>query len=61
MEFNTKRQRNNYFRSVNIVINDGPAATIVGQSTNGQCITCTSSKSKSHRGDASLGRCKLKS
>jgi hypothetical protein len=26
MEFETKRQRNNYFRSVNTVINDGPAA-----------------------------------
>jgi hypothetical protein len=25
MEFNTKRQRNNFFRSVNTVINDGPA------------------------------------
>jgi hypothetical protein len=25
MEFETKRQRNNYFRSVNTVINDGPA------------------------------------
>jgi hypothetical protein len=27
MEFETKRQRNNYFRSVNTVINDGPAAS----------------------------------
>jgi uncharacterized protein YjiK len=26
MEFDTKRQKNNYFRSVNTVINDGPAA-----------------------------------
>jgi hypothetical protein len=26
MEFETKRQRNNFFRSVNTVINDGPAA-----------------------------------
>jgi hypothetical protein len=26
MEFDTKRQRNNYFKSVNIAINDGPAA-----------------------------------
>jgi hypothetical protein len=26
MEFETKRQRNNYFRSVNTIINDGPAA-----------------------------------
>jgi hypothetical protein len=26
MEFDTKKQRNNYFRSVNTVINDGPAA-----------------------------------
>jgi hypothetical protein len=26
MEFETKRQRNNYFRSVNTVINDGLAA-----------------------------------
>jgi hypothetical protein len=25
-EFETKRQRNNYFRSVNTIINDGPAA-----------------------------------
>jgi hypothetical protein len=25
MEFETKRQRNNYFRSVNTIINDGPA------------------------------------
>jgi hypothetical protein len=24
MEFETKRQRNNYFRSVNTIINDGP-------------------------------------
>jgi hypothetical protein len=26
MEFETKRQRNNYFRSVSTIINDGPAA-----------------------------------
>jgi hypothetical protein len=26
MEFETKRQRNNYFRSVNTIINDGPTA-----------------------------------
>jgi hypothetical protein len=26
MEFETKRQRNNYFRSVNMIINDGPSA-----------------------------------
>jgi hypothetical protein len=26
MEFETKRQRNNYFRSVNTIINIGPAA-----------------------------------
>jgi hypothetical protein len=26
VEFETKKQRNNYFRSVNIIINDGPAA-----------------------------------
>jgi hypothetical protein len=26
MEFETKRHRSNYFRSVNIIINDGPAA-----------------------------------
>jgi hypothetical protein len=26
MEFDTKRQRNNYFKSVNTIINDGPAA-----------------------------------
>jgi hypothetical protein len=26
MEFETKRQRNNYFRSVNTIVNDGPAA-----------------------------------
>jgi hypothetical protein len=26
VEFETKRQRNNYFRSVNTIINDGPAA-----------------------------------
>jgi hypothetical protein len=26
MEFETKRQRNNYFRSMNTVINDGPVA-----------------------------------
>jgi hypothetical protein len=26
MEFETKRQRNNYFRSMNTIINDGPAA-----------------------------------
>jgi hypothetical protein len=26
MEFETKRQINNYFRSVNTVINDGPTA-----------------------------------
>jgi hypothetical protein len=26
MEFKTKKQRNNYFRSVNTIINDGPAA-----------------------------------
>jgi hypothetical protein len=26
MEFEAKRQRNNYFRSVNTIINDGPAA-----------------------------------
>jgi hypothetical protein len=26
MEFETKRQRNNYFRSVNTIINDGPVA-----------------------------------
>jgi hypothetical protein len=26
MEFETKKQRNNYFRSVNTIINDGPAA-----------------------------------
>jgi hypothetical protein len=25
-EFETKKQRNNYFRSVNTIINDGPAA-----------------------------------
>jgi hypothetical protein len=25
MEFDTKRQRNNYFRSMNTIINDGPA------------------------------------
>jgi hypothetical protein len=25
MEFGTKKQRNNYFRSVNTIINDGPA------------------------------------
>jgi hypothetical protein len=28
MEFETKRQRNNYFRSVNTIINDGPAARL---------------------------------
>jgi hypothetical protein len=28
MEFETKRQRNNYFRSVNTVINDGPAVRL---------------------------------
>jgi hypothetical protein len=26
MEFETKKQRNNYFKSVNTIINDGPAA-----------------------------------
>jgi hypothetical protein len=26
MEFETKKQRNNYVRSVNTIINDGPAA-----------------------------------
>jgi hypothetical protein len=26
MEFETKRQRNNYFRSMNTIINDGPTA-----------------------------------
>jgi hypothetical protein len=26
MEFETKRQRNNYFRSLDTIINDGPAA-----------------------------------
>jgi hypothetical protein len=26
MEFETKRQRNNYFRSVSTIINDGPSA-----------------------------------
>jgi hypothetical protein len=26
MEFETKRHRNNYFRSVDTIINDGPAA-----------------------------------
>jgi hypothetical protein len=26
IEFETKKQRNNYFRSVNTIINDGPAA-----------------------------------
>jgi hypothetical protein len=26
MDFEIKRQRNNYFRSVNTIINDGPAA-----------------------------------
>jgi hypothetical protein len=26
MEFETKRQRNNYFKSMNTIINDGPAA-----------------------------------
>jgi hypothetical protein len=26
MKFETKKQRNNYFRSVNTIINDGPAA-----------------------------------
>jgi hypothetical protein len=26
MDFETKRQRNNYFRSMNMVINDGPVA-----------------------------------
>jgi hypothetical protein len=26
MEFETKKQRNNYFRTVNTIINDGPAA-----------------------------------
>jgi hypothetical protein len=26
MEFKTKRQRNNYFRFVNAIINDGPVA-----------------------------------
>jgi hypothetical protein len=26
MEFETKKQRNNYFRSVNTIINNGPAA-----------------------------------
>jgi hypothetical protein len=26
MEFETKKQGNNYFRSVNTIINDGPAA-----------------------------------
>jgi hypothetical protein len=26
MEFETNKQRNNYFRSVNTIINDGPAA-----------------------------------
>jgi hypothetical protein len=26
MEFETKKQRSNYFRSVNTIINDGPAA-----------------------------------
>jgi hypothetical protein len=26
MDFETKRQRNTYFRSVNTVINDGPTA-----------------------------------
>jgi hypothetical protein len=26
MEFETKRQRNNYFRFVNTIVNDGPAA-----------------------------------
>jgi hypothetical protein len=25
MEFETKKQRNNYFRSVNTIINDSPA------------------------------------
>jgi hypothetical protein len=28
MEFETKRQRNNYFRPVNTIINDGPAARL---------------------------------
>jgi hypothetical protein len=28
MEFETKKQRNNYFRSVNTIINDGPAARL---------------------------------
>jgi hypothetical protein len=28
MEFETKRQRSNYFRSVNTIINDGPAARL---------------------------------
>jgi hypothetical protein len=28
MEFETKRQRNNYFRSVNTIINDGSAARL---------------------------------
>jgi hypothetical protein len=26
LEFETKKQRNNYFRSVNTIVNDGPAA-----------------------------------
>jgi hypothetical protein len=26
MEFETKKQRSNYFRSVNTIINDGPVA-----------------------------------
>jgi hypothetical protein len=28
MEFETKKQRNNYFRFVNTIINDGPAARL---------------------------------
>jgi hypothetical protein len=28
MEFETKKQRSNYFRSVNTIINDGPAARL---------------------------------
>jgi hypothetical protein len=28
MEFETKKQRNNYFRSVNTIINDSPAARL---------------------------------
>jgi hypothetical protein len=31
MEFETKKQRSNYFRSVNTIINDGPAAPRSGQ------------------------------